>query len=1054
MKYLLTGDWQASARNLPQIQKAVERETLAMLAHDCDELIDLGDLKEPYDPIPVRVALAMQERLRDKKYIVVRGNHDRLSQNDDELTWFDLLDTENGHRFITERDIVRKDGVVFYVLPYSGMVDTLRKDADWLADMARDNRAGSQKSPKDGRWGYINQQGDEHVLLFHCEVREAQGAFSTDALSIADLQLDAYTYAFGGHIHRPQELVEGKAWYVGSPFCMDWGEVNQEKRFMVYEPGKPPKSIPVGLPGLYDWDYARKLPPGALDGSTVRLRVPAKDGTHYKALAKKRASQFALKYPNAVLHCVPEYEKTEVTDYSFTQGDDAQKVKSYVEQKHDADPELTAYVVKTLEQAASTRTLNTEGIRFLTARAKNYTSFQTLKIDYRKQGIVLVNGRNEDWPGRSIGSGKSNWQDLLKVAMFGETGKGQTADAWASDTFDDKAWVQLVFDNAQGQKIEIVRTRRPAGVSVKVDNEDWSSGLSGRERTGTQGLITQLSGYDLRMLTNAVYIDQERAHKFLTGTRKEKSELLYKFQGLERFETARTLVAADVKTVKGELDRAITLELVSRTKLEALQPENDRLKALQTDLRAQLNAATRRQTKIHDTMPAFDGSFTTELAELRTKAATVLESKTVAHTKAAVMQQQIAEHTANWKIYYAATVKAQHTLDSLPDEFTMVQASNLAQQITSQTQVLGTLAHIQSVAQSALESLEQELVSLGTGVCPACMRPFDDAKILARRVKILERSIEEARTHLVASEKNCTKAKKSLADLRTEHDVRTQQSMDRLRAQQSLDLASGRIDSLPAIEDLKSSVEQAIADEAKFTQVHSKLQTRIDEIESLRQVFSAWQAEKTAEEAQIAGLEAQLQKAGIEAANLKSRYTSLSVEATTHGQVLRQAQKQLSLYTRAVACLDRTGIPAYLCGMLCPSLSKAAEEYAKLFSDDTLQIVFEFIDGEFDCKVINGQGSSEVEGLSTGEKATAALITAFALRSAAPKTNVLVLDEPGRGLDALGLRHFAIALSSLKSEFETIIISTHDQTLASGLTADAVLTVVKTNRVSRVESNT
>ena len=133
-----------------------------------------------------------------------------------------------------------------------------------------------------------------------------------------------------------------------------------------------------------------------------------------------------------------------------------------------------------------------------------------------------------------------------------------------------------------------------------------------------------------------------------------------------------------------------------------------------------------------------------------------------------------------------------------------------------------------------------------------------------------------------------------------------------------------------------------------------------------------------------------------------------------------------------------------------PLLNKAAEEYAVMFGDKVVQVRFKIEDGEFEPYVLNASGGESIDDQSVGEKALAGLITSFALREIAPKTNLLILDEPGEGLDAANARQFAQALPKLAERFGSVFITSHNQVILSELSGERTITVVKKNGRSRL----
>ena len=72
------------------------------------------------------------------------------------------------------------------------------------------------------------------------------------------------------------------------------------------------------------------------------------------------------------------------------------------------------------------------------------------------------------------------------------------------------------------------------------------------------------------------------------------------------------------------------------------------------------------------------------------------------------------------------------------------------------------------------------------------------------------------------------------------------------------------------------------------------------------------------------------------------------------------------------------------------------------------------------------------------------------LYTSAPKTNLLVMDEPGTGLDQEGCKQFARGILKLKDRFETILLVTHSAYIEGLLSGETVYTVRKRKGRSRL----
>jgi ABC-type transporter Mla maintaining outer membrane lipid asymmetry ATPase subunit MlaF len=149
--------------------------------------------------------------------------------------------------------------------------------------------------------------------------------------------------------------------------------------------------------------------------------------------------------------------------------------------------------------------------------------------------------------------------------------------------------------------------------------------------------------------------------------------------------------------------------------------------------------------------------------------------------------------------------------------------------------------------------------------------------------------------------------------------------------------------------------------------------------------------------------------------------------------------------------MSREGLPLFLNKLLCPLLNRAAARYSDIFVDKEIQVIFDLEEGHIVPSIINLHGGKSKQAQCMGEKAWAGLITAFALREIAHPTNLLILDEPGNGLDSEGSKMFGKRISKLKDQFETILIVSHNDNICNALEGDNTVTVIKKNKISYIK---
>ncbi len=244
MKLLLSSDWQAAWANLDKC-----RVTLAHVLEVCKNdkdistVVFLGDLKESYNPVDIRVLnfwVHAVEKLRKYKLrvIIQLGNHDRIGMNSESSNWFPALRTAGADVIDKPTILYLNPRVRLFLVPYTPdpidvkvAVDLLQYEAEYDSSL-------------------------HDILLFHNEVNECRMDVLRPykgKLKVEHLQPKKFKICVGGHIHLFQN-VRYNVYYIGSPFAMDWGEANQEKGFGVYDTKGDGdlEFIPSRLPGMFD----------------------------------------------------------------------------------------------------------------------------------------------------------------------------------------------------------------------------------------------------------------------------------------------------------------------------------------------------------------------------------------------------------------------------------------------------------------------------------------------------------------------------------------------------------------------------------------------------------------------------------------------------------------------------------------------------------------------------------------------------------------------------------------------------------------------------------
>lgn len=920
MRLVLWSDVQTHFSNIAECQIAT-RELLATAKRlKPDVIIHAGDAKDEYSPISQSV---IKEVVRQTKqivgagfrYIVLKGNHDRESQSPEAEDWLSVLRAA-GAEIVTKPRTLSIDGMAVAFLPFMADKNRLIEAAKGLS-------------------------GD--VLIFHNEVLGSTPG--KGGISLEDLGTERYMACFGGHIHNHQQL-SWNTWYIGSPFTHDWSEANFNKGHLFVDVGIDESTGGkwcdveqqiTKIPHWYDVSFLAQNHLRPEPGAYVRSKIVVSTKKISDQLDTEE-KRILKKYPNVRVHTVPELEKVVSDDLVLSGHSDKERVAQYVMARMPDTARFEAaqavtYMAAQLEGMKEHRAV--ESIRFEFARFSNTLVFPG-KVGLRlaRRGLVLVKGKNHDVRKRSNGSGKTSLLSAIApIPMFGETLKKQKSDEWACERTTDTAETYLRLTDHAGRKVEIIRTRRPHALRLKIDGKDKSSGLrgTGKKLGDTQGRIERVTGFDLHTFTSAVYIDQSIANGFVFGQPSFRLALMSRLLNLDRYEAALQLVGKDIKKTA---EKMIEVQGIVESQETWVTHHEEQLQELRK---------VRKETQW--TMK-------------------YLMSKTE-------LDGLIDRH--------AALALAKRTYDEMQED--------IDDQVRDQDDLMNKLARSAASLGSSRHTLEKAEALVRAKKCPTCGQSA---------LKVGQEMVRNEQERIVALQDTHRDLQAQMAKL-TQRIETMEKKVDHYN--------DDVLDVEAAIKRLRSAlvdIEDAQAKEDQRNAVNKEdRRTALSSLRIAQRVLKA----------------------------ARERYTALAVDR----EMLEFAKK----------AFHRSGMPIYLSMALCPVLNSAAEEYSNVFTDGKLKVSFKVENGEFDVDVINPTGSQTVKGQSVGEAAMAGIIAAFALREPAPKTNLLVLDEPGHGLDQEGARQFAEGLLKLKDRFETILLVTHSPAIESVLAGEHLWMVEK-----------
>lgn len=166
--------------------------------------------------------------------------------------------------------------------------------------------------------------------------------------------------------------------------------------------------------------------------------------------------------------------------------------------------------------------------------------------------------------------------------------------------------------------------------------------------------------------------------------------------------------------------------------------------------------------------------------------------------------------------------------------------------------------------------------------------------------------------------------------------------------------------------------------------------------------------------------------------------------------VSRKLKKKIRLLEFAEQALSRTGIPLLILEQFCPALNQACAQFSEELCNNQIQVQFAFEDDKVSAQIINPNGGEEFRDQSKGESRLAGLVVSFAINKVLNPTNLMILDEPGDGLDAYNARELADRLSSMRKSFGTILLTTHNIHILDSLKSNAQIVIQKKNGASKI----
>ncbi|MEZ4460266.1 MAG: exonuclease SbcCD subunit D [bacterium] len=274
MRFLHTSDWHAGriwkrVDRLDELRATLEHMVAYVAEHQVDVVLISGDVFDSRSPSGRAERLVAEIfRAIDRagaKTVVIAGNHDSATRMD---AWRILAELANVTIVATPRSasqggvvtVSSRDGresATIACIPFASSAIFLR-----ASEMAEDETKSHMKYAQ-AFGGMVKalqtsfRPDTVNILMAHTHLEGAILANSERQVHVGEnwaadvsvLPHDAHYVALG-HIHKPQALDAAcPAYYAGSPFQLDFGEVGELKTFNVFDAraggaGPKPKLVP------------------------------------------------------------------------------------------------------------------------------------------------------------------------------------------------------------------------------------------------------------------------------------------------------------------------------------------------------------------------------------------------------------------------------------------------------------------------------------------------------------------------------------------------------------------------------------------------------------------------------------------------------------------------------------------------------------------------------------------------------------------------------------------------------------------------------------------
>lgn len=626
------------------------------------------------------------------------------------------------------------------------------------------------------------------ILVSHLAIHGARldnGFIYEGGLAVSDLCPASHKAVFLGDFHHAQTFAGTNVHYIGAPYPMTRADVSLKGSVM------DAFFDPAGNKFDYCWtqDTAGKR---MIRTDDMKEAEEATAKGHYVSFV---ASGKAEVRQAQALGLPIEFRPPETTQKRLNvkaDSDITEIVGAYFESLEEKElggrerqEEVKALALEVVQEAQNAKAFTSmnaaKNLIIGELHAENFLSYERLDVNFEGQGLILLEGINEDdLDAESNGAGKSAVIEAVVYGLFGETLRGVPVSEIQKKDSKEAMSVSLTV-YVDGRRVDIKRTRQGSKSAFLYSYDDLTGNHSPDPKEA-QRELDALTGWNIDLFRQTAIFGQNSEFAFSVATDLQRKELLEKLlPDGNRFAAIYPFAVNKDTEIAGVLAK-------KRSKVESLES------CLKADEEAKARAKERA-----------DG----------------FEAEKVSDMLA--VSQSIKDHTAKKEGLTKRVETAKQAVSNLENEKKemLSESGVLAEEankekVSTAKQKIQAAKYKKDTEHTRIGELEQEAENImrqSGGNCPTCKQdvPPEHAETIAKKaaeeINRRRKLMAEYDAQIEAAETELATAEKALEDTRIRIKVK-QESLSRI----DRDITDARKEEAQAVMDLslaQTAVENA-----------------------------------------------------------------------------------------------------------------------------------------------------------------------------------------------------------------------------------------------------